>query len=360
MASGDNIAPISADAAGRLLAKSRDGRLMVNQVAARIMETVGEAKLCRRMLTFDSDEALRLLEQRLQQDPVRTLKGLRQDLEGAQVYKGKKRGRKARSFIKWAGSKVGVMQELLAVFPSTFGTYFEPMVGSGTVFFTLKPGRAVLGDLNAELMSCYQVIRDDLQGLLQALESHDNHKEHYLKVRDQDPGELCPTERAARMIFLNKTCFNGLYRVNSRGRFNVPYGKIYWANIKDEQTLGLVSQRLQGVDLHQGDYRACLAHAAEGDLVYLDPPYLSTGPKPAIFYAYQPLAFGEQEHQRLADTFRQLDQRGCHVVLSNANTPQVRQLYQGFVIETLDTSRPLNCIASRRRGWEEVVVHNIR
>ncbi len=268
-------------------------------------------------------------------------------------------GRRALSFVKWAGSKAYVMDRILERMPQDYSTYYEPMAGSGTVFLSLKPERAVLSDVNAELMNCYAVIRDQLDELLDALASHENTKEYFLEVRAQDEAELEPVARAARTIFLNKTCFNGLYRVNARGRFNVPFGNIGWANFRDEEALRRINGLLQRAELSCCDYEQSLARAGRGDLIYLDPPYLSPGPRPTIFYAYQPTAFGLDEHRRLAEIFRQLDRRGCHVVLSNSDVPQIRELYQGYPTQVISTRRPMNCVASRRAGWKEVVVHNI-
>jgi len=269
-----------------------------------------------------------------------------------------RRGRKAISFIKWAGSKAGVLKQLRPLLPARFNRYYEPMVGSGTLFFSTAPRRAVLGDVNAELMHCYRVLRDRRQELVRALGRHENSEQHFLEVRAQDPGDLAPVERAARTIFLNKTCFNGLYRVNSRGLFNVPFGRIWWANICDEEALARTSRQLRGARLLTGDYERALETAGPGDLVYLDPPYLSRGDGAATFYAYQPRTFGEAEHRRLAATFQDLDRRGCHVLLSNSNTELVRELYRGYPSEVLTTRRPVNCKAGQREGWQELLIFN--
>ena len=271
-----------------------------------------------------------------------------------------RRGRKAISFIKWAGSKTGVLKQLRPLLPTRYKRYYEPMVGSGTLFFSTAPRRAVLCDVNAELMHCYRMLRDRRQELIQALQQHENSEQHFLAVRAQDPDTLAPVDRAARTIFLNKTCFNGLYRVNSRGLFNVPFGRIWWANICDMEALTRTSSQLRGVRLPCGDYARALETAGPGDLVYLDPPYLSRGDGPATFYAYQPRTFGEAEHRRLAATFRDLDRRGCHVMLSNSNTELVRELYRGYPCEVLTTRRPVNCKAGQREGWQELIIHNQR
>ncbi len=239
---------ISVQAACRQLFRGRHEPGTLPAVAARLARALGQEALCQEMRTADPAEALRSLERGLSREPVQTLRGLQPRLERARPP-GRKRGRPAASFIKWAGSKARLMDQLLARVPRRFGTYFEPMAGSGTVFFALAPARAVLGDLNAELINCYQVLRDDLPGLLRQLARHDNEARHYLEVRAQDPRALPATARAARTIFLNKTCYNGLYRVNGRGAFNVPYGRLYWANVVDEPTLRRTHAQLQGVQL---------------------------------------------------------------------------------------------------------------
>jgi len=270
------------------------------------------------------------------------------------------RGRPALSFIKWAGGKARVLSQLLPFVPERFGTYYEPMVGAGTLFCKLAPERAVLADINAELLSAWPVIRDDVDALCEALEGHVNTYEHYLQVRAQDPDELPPPERAARFIFLNKTCYNGLYRVNNQGRFNVPYGRKGGANFKDYTNLRRISRKLAGAKLLCEDFEVALADAGEGDLVYLDPPYLDLGRKSRTFHRYQPEAFGEEGHRRLARVFRELDARGCHVVLSNSNVPMARELYAGFHLKVLRTVRTMNSRIKNRSGWSEVVVCNTR
>jgi DNA adenine methylase len=265
-------------------------------------------------------------------------------------------GRSALSFVKWVGSKAQVMPRLLAVMPESYGTYYEPMAGSGTVFMSLKPKRAVLGDTNAELMNCYRVIRDQLAELIIALKVHENSYEHFIAVRAQQPDDLPPVQRAARTIFLNKTCFNGLYRLNRSGRFNVPYGKMPNANYCDIETLERISRALKRVRLACGDYAKTVQRARAGDLVYFDPPYLSTNGE--TFTRYQATRFDDLEHQRLAELCRELDERGCYVVASNADNPRVRQLYRGFHKSTLTTTRFVNSKASNRTGWKELVIWN--
>ncbi len=267
-------------------------------------------------------------------------------------------GRKPVSFVRWAGSKLSVMSHLLKYVPQEYATFYEPMVGAGTLFLTLRPARAVLGDINTELMSCYDVIRNRVEDLVTALEQHVHSYEHYIAVRALDPDELPPVERAARLIFLNKTGYNGLYRVNSRGRFNVPYGRTASANICDAPTLRRISKQLQSVVLRTGGFRDNLRGARAGDFVYLDPPYLVPGTRGDRCHRYQPEAFDEDAHRELAQMFRDLDHRGCYVTLSNSNVPMVRTLYDGYHIEVLPTRRNIHFAADKRDGFTEVVVSN--
>ena len=272
-----------------------------------------------------------------------------------------KRGRRALGFVKWVGGKAAVMPHLLQYVPQTFGTYYEPMVGAGTLFHTLQPtGRVVLGDVNADLITCYTVIRDNVQGLIESLQQHVNTQEHFMRVRSMNPLLLPDVERAARFIFLNKTCFNGLYRVNSHGRFNVPYGHFTDPNICDIDTLLRWSQRLLHVDLRQTDYRQTLADATAGDFVYLDPPYLTSGGLAKNNVRYQAEGFDREAHHQLAETFCDLDRRGCCVILSNANIAEVHSLYAGFTLQAVTLRRAVHFDASRRAGFSEVIITNVR
>ena len=227
--------------------------------------------------------------------------------------------RRSVSFVKWAGSKRQILPRLRALTPSSFGTYYEPMVGSGSLFLSLDPQAAVLGDCNAELVNCFVMIRDRVDELIAALGRHVNTKAHFLRTRALDPEELPEVERAARTIYLNKTCYNGLYRVSKKGAFNVPYGGITWAKFKDEETLRRVHDRLQGTTLRCADFEETVRAARSGDLVYLDPPYVPENRLAPSFVAYQPGALTMDDHRRIARVFRALARRGCMVLISNAN-----------------------------------------
>lgn len=269
------------------------------------------------------------------------------------------RGRKALSFVKWAGSKRVVMDALLRHLRVPHRTYYEPMVGSGTVFLTLAPERAVLGDADFDLMTCWEMIRDRVDELVEALRGLRNEREEFYRVRGQDPDLLGPVGRAARFIYLNKTCFNGLYRVNAAGQFNVPYGRIPHANVCDEPLLRRVSERLCGVRLSTADYRQTLVRAGEGDLVYLDPPYPPLPGRP-VQNLYGAAGFDAEAHAELAETFRDLDRRGCTVVLSNADRPFVRDLYDGYPIEAHPVRRSVHFSPAARAGGDTELIVTTR
>lgn len=269
--------------------------------------------------------------------------------------------RPALSFVKWAGAKRGSLASILNTVPAQYGTYFEPFVGSGTVFQALRPaGRVVLSDSNAELMTAFRVIRDDVEALIAALQRHVNTREHFTFMRGIDPAGLSPVECAARFIFLNKTCFNGLYRVNASGIFNVPYGNIGHANVCDVATLQRWATLLHGAELHHSDYREVLADAKRGDLIYLDPPYLRRKRSTAGAVRYNALDFDLDAHRELADVVRDLDRRGCHLIASNADLPEVRHLYRGFVARSLRVRRQINMDANGRAGHSELLITNVR
>jgi DNA adenine methylase len=260
-------------------------------------------------------------------------------------------------FLKWAGGKRGLLPALTALMPASYGGYYEPFVGGGALFFATQPCRAFLNDANEELINCYAVVRDRLDGLLAALAEHVNDEGHYHRVRAQRPEALDDVTRAARLIYLNRTCFNGLYRVNRRGEFNTPYGRYGNPTLVPETLLRDASAALQGVTLTAGDYREACAGAGDGDLVYLDPPYVPAGGH-ADFRRYHREQFRDVDHEELARLFKDLDARGCHVRLSNSYTPPVLELYADWTIHVVTTRRAINSNGSRRGPVREVIVAN--
>ncbi|MFP4057868.1 MAG: DNA adenine methylase [Candidatus Brocadiia bacterium] len=279
----------------------------------------------------------------------------------------------ARPFLKWAGGKGRLLGQLEPLLPEAFARTFEVFLGGGALFFHLQNlGRlaqgAVLNDRNAELMNCYRVIQDAgrLEELMRRLDRHAEHAmdaRTYYRVRARDreadfADRVGPVERAARTIFLNRTCYNGLYRLNRKGQFNVPYGK--WTRpprLYDAANLWACHRALQGVELRSDDFQECLADPGEGDFVYLDPPYHPTSVT-ASFTAYTGVAFGRADQQRLAEQFRQLDARGCLVLLTNSATPLVRRLYRGFRRDVVQAPRPICRDGGGRGAVEELAVRN--
>ncbi len=276
---------------------------------------------------------------------------------------------RAAPFVKWAGGKSQLLAQYDAYFPDEIqGKYIEPFVGGGAIFFWLYNkgslnNDAVLNDLNEELMKCYVVIRDDVEALIEALRPHEekkSSKRYFYKVRkwDRDPDFLSKydrVQRAARIIYLNHTCYNGLYRVNSKGQFNVPFGGYKNPTVLDEENLRAVSQALQGVELHNQDFAMVLDWAKPGDFIYFDPPYqpLSTT---SNFTSYTKENFDLREQKRLADVFKALAFRGCYVALSNSYTEGIEKLYQGFHLEVVEAARAISCKADGRGKIKEYLV----
>lgn len=267
---------------------------------------------------------------------------------------------KPQPILKWPGGKRQLLPVLLKHTPTDFKVFYEPFVGAGALLFSLSPPRAVVGDLNEELVNVYHVVKSQVEALIQDLARHHNDEAYYYTVRAQDPATLDPVQRASRFIYLNKTCYNGLYRENRQGQFNVPFGKYKNPRIVDADNLRAVSAYLNSatVCIYCQDYRQTVALAGPKDFVYFDPPYYPIKSN-ASFTQYVKHNFTTEDHEQLAETFRLLDRRGCYVLLSNSNTPFVRDLYYGFEIITVEACRFINCQGSRR-GKEpiELLVKN--
>lgn len=267
------------------------------------------------------------------------------------------RGRIPRPFLKWVGGKTQLLQDLIRCAPSFRGQYLEPFVGGGALFYELLPRRARLSDLNRELIDCYTAVRDQVEAVILALQVHRYEKSYYYEVRDVDPWELGAAERAARMIFLNKTGFNGLYRVNSRGNFNVPFGRYKNPRICHTENLRACAEALQGVKLGCESFEAVLKHARKGDFVYFDPPYVPLS-NTANFTAYEKSGFGMSNQEKLAEVFDRLDHMGVFVMLSNSDVPWIHEHYAGHRIRTVMARRSVNSNTRKRGFVGEVVVTN--
>lgn len=269
------------------------------------------------------------------------------------------------TFLKWAGGKTQLLYVFKEFIPKHFNRYFEPFLGSGAVFFFVKQKYNhkdfILSDTNEELINCFKVVRDDVEELVSLLKEHKKrHSEkYYYEVRDIDTKTLPTTKSAARFIYLNKTCFNGLYRVNSQGKFNVPIGRYKNPGILNERNLRRASELLQGVKLKSMSFEGITDIANVGDFVYLDPPYYSTS-QTSNFTGYTKDSFSEEDQIKVRDVFKRLDKKGCWVMLSNSNHNLVRSLYNGngYTIKTIDAKRMINCDAEGRGPVEEIVVMN--
>ena len=274
---------------------------------------------------------------------------------------------KPKPFVKWVGGKRQLLKqfrELNLYPPECFNpesnTYFEPFVGGGAVFFDLLPKHAELSDTNRELVVAYNVIKDNVDGLIKSLKKHIYNKEYYLEVRAQDINELSDIEIASRFIFLNRTGFNGMYRVNKSGQFNVPFGRYKNPLICDENNLRKVSEALQGITITHRDYKDVLELAKIGDFIYFDPPYYPLNPT-SSFTAYTAKGFFEKEQIELRDTFVKLHERGCFVMLSNSDTPFINELYsglEGVSINKIIAGRAINSKGSKRGKINEVLITN--
>jgi len=275
-----------------------------------------------------------------------------------------------RPFVKWVGGKRQLIQQFRERdlyppegFDLKTATYFEPFVGGGAMFFDLLPKKAYLSDMNKELVTTYNVIKNDVDGLIRKLKLHkkNDSKEYFLKVRALDVEKLSEVNIAARFIYLNRTCFNGLYRVNGSGKFNVPYAANKNPLICDEENLQKAHVAMKNTKIVYQDYSKVLEKAKKGDFVYFDPPYYPVS-KTASFTSYTKDGFLEKEQEKLRDVFVELSKKGCFVMLSNSDTPFINKLYSNLGkkirIESVNAGRAINSKGSGRGKVKEVVVIN--
>jgi DNA adenine methylase len=233
---------------------------------------------------------------------------------------------KGTPFVKWVGGKRELLPALLPHAPTSFGTYFEPFVGGGALFFNMAPRRAILGDSNERLIRAYRGVKADVDRVITLLKSYPHTKKFYLELRTKDVDAGTDAEVAAWLIYLNKTGYNGLYRVNSKNIFNVPHGDYAKPNICDEPTLRACSRALAGTTLRHDDFEAITTTAVGGDFVYFDPPYVPRSIS-SYFTSYTASGFGFREQERLRDVALRLKRRGVHVLVSNSATEFVERLY---------------------------------
>ena len=272
-------------------------------------------------------------------------------------------GIKPRPFLKWAGGKGRLLPELIARLPERFGAYHEPHVGSGALFFELASRGALsavnLSDVNPSLIDTYVAVRDCVEDVITILRKHQkkHDRDYYYLVRAIDPSRLSLAGRAARVIYLNKTCYNGLYRENKAGQFNVPFGRYKNPTICDAVNLRNVSRALSGVGIERRGYASVLERANPGDFVYFDPPYHPLSAT-SSFTAYDRSGFTEDNQRHLRDVFAELARVGVYVMQSNSDTRLIRDLYADFCIDRVYARRAINSKGSRRGKVAELIIRN--
>ena len=263
------------------------------------------------------------------------------------------------AILKWAGGKRSLVQEILSTFPLDYEcrAYHEPFLGGGSVFFTIRPKRGTVNDVNTRLANFYRVVRDSPYALIAEASRHAYDKETYYTLRDRfNKGGLDPIEDAALLLYLNKTGYNGLYRVNSKGLFNVPFGTYRNPKIVPAEDIIIASEALRRVEVRSEDYSYLLDAANEGDIVYLDPPYEPLS-KTSNFNTYSATGFPWSEQVRLSEMIREIDARGVLFTLSNSEP--VKKLYKGFRIKIVQANRSINTKTTGRGSVREILVTNI-
>ncbi len=263
--------------------------------------------------------------------------------------------------VKWVGGKRQLMFELLKNMPENYNRYFEPFIGGGALFFELQPQNGYISDMNEELINLYSVVRDDVYELIDDLNKHKVSKEYFLKIRNFDRTEkynkLSDIQKASRFIYLNRTCFNGMYRVNSQGQFNVPFGNYKNPRIVDAENLINCSKLLKNTEICCGDFSKILNKVKKGDFVYFDPPYVPLN-ETSSFTSYTKDGFDLDMQFKLRDICDELDSMGVMFMLSNSDTKLVNKLYSNYEIKKVFASRAINANGNGRGKITEVLVRN--
>lgn len=266
--------------------------------------------------------------------------------------------------VKWVGGKRQLLDEITPLLPKRIPSYCEPFLGGGAVLFSVQPTKAIVNDLNEDLITVYEVIRDDVETLIESLKRHENTSEYFYAIRDVDRDRdayrsLSNVEKASRLIYLNKTCFNGLFRVNSSGEFNSPFGHYKNPNIVNEPVLRAVNKYLNSgsVTFYSEDFAETLKRVGKGCFVYLDPPYDPVSDT-ASFTGYNKGGFDRNEQARLKQCCDELTQRGVKFMLSNSATDFIKDLYRDYHITIVRAKRAINSDASKRGTIEEVLITN--
>jgi len=266
-----------------------------------------------------------------------------------------------KPFLKWVGGKGQLLPELCSRLPTDFNRYFEPFVGGGAMFFALQPQNAHISDINAELINCYQVVKTDVEALIRSLKKHRYDKNYFYKIRNIDRhssfSRLSAVERASRLIFLNKSCYNGLFRVNSKGEFNTPFGSYKNPKILDAANLRACSEALQSVSIQVAKFDQLQNQISAGDFVYFDPPYVPLN-STSYFTSYSQAGFDLSMQRELYELCVKLDKRGVKFMLSNSSAGFIKKLYKPFRVSLVSASRAINSVGSKRGLVKEVIVTN--
>ena len=275
---------------------------------------------------------------------------------------------KPRPFIKWAGGKTRVVNQILEFFPAEFDAYFEPFLGGGSLYFAIAPQKGNLNDMNHALISAYINIRDRCDALISELSrlqeeyyqlpTLETKQTYYYERRNEYNGlSLRSIRKSSLFIFLNKTCFNGMYRENTQGQYNIPFGKHMRPSICDVANLLAVSEVLKQINISCGSYELSLGNAKAGDFIYFDPPYAPINPT-SKFTQYQAGGFTDKDQKKLRDLFRELSARGCYVMQSNSTAESIAELYSDFYINKITVARSINSTGTKRGKIEEVLITN--
>ena len=266
--------------------------------------------------------------------------------------------------VKWVGGKRQLLNEIIPLLPKQIPSYCEPFLGGGAVLFAVQPTKAIVNDLNKDLITVYEVIRDDADALIESLKRHENTSEYFYAIRDLDRdrdtySSLSNVEKASRLIYLNKTCFNGLFRVNSSGEFNSPFGRYKNPNIVNEPVIRAVSEYLNSgsITFYSEDFAETLKRVEKGGFAYLDPPYDPVS-STASFTGYSKGGFDRDEQIRLKHCCDELTRRGVKFMLSNSATDFIKELYRDYNVAIVRAKRAINSDASKRGAIEEVLVTN--